>query len=238
MISGRSVIAIVPARAGSKGLPNKNRRNLCGKPLLQWSLESAMGTASIDRVVLSTDSEGMAGIGRACGLDVPFLRPPELANDTATSISVVEHALNYFQNERGETYDYTMLLEPTSPLRESDDLAKMLTILDARWEDFDAIVSVGRAPCHPSIMKRSEGDKLTRYDESLEMTTRRQDDDRLYFPYGVAYIAKTAALLAERTFYVKRSTWYEIQRYQEYEIDDLYDFVCVEAVMKHEWGVE
>ena len=96
MINGKGVIAIVPARSGSKGLPGKNIKDLCGKPLLAWTIEKALKSRFIDKVVVSTDSEEIAEISVRFGADVPFLRPKELASDEATSCSVVEHCLDFF----------------------------------------------------------------------------------------------------------------------------------------------
>ena len=130
------------------------------------------------------------------------------------------------------------MLEPTSPLREDEDVDRMLETLDQRAEIFDAIVSVGGVSEHPSIMKRLVGDRMEPYCSELTQTTRRQDNVPAYFPYGVAYIAKTSELLRENTFYMRRCMPFVIKRYQNYEIDDVLDFLCVESVMKYEWGIE
>lgn len=236
MINGRRVLALIPARGGSKGLPNKNIRALAGKPLVAWSIEQALRARYIDTVLVSTDSAEIAAVARQYGAAVPFLRPAELATDDAPTFPVVAHALEYYQASEQREFDYTVLLEPTSPLREAGDIDRMLDRLDAHAVDFDSIVSLGEVSEHPSILKRLVGEGIVPFSPELVQTTRRQDNVPAYFPYCVAYIAKTVTLLEERTFYTRRCMSYLIQRYQNYEIDDAYDFLCVEAVMQHEWG--
>src|SRR5215471_6813557 len=122
MIGGKTALAIIPARSGSKGLPGKNIRNLCGKPLVTWSIEAARKSRHLDLVLLSTDSAEIADIARNSGAAVPFLRPGELATDQAPTFEVVRHALTFYRSEMGREFDYTVLMEPTSPLREDDDV--------------------------------------------------------------------------------------------------------------------
>lgn len=235
MINEKRVLAIIPARGGSKGLPGKNIRELCGKPLIVWSIEKAKKSRHLDVILVTTDSPEIAEVARRSGAAVPFLRPAELATDNASGYDVIRHALSHYRTVEGREFDYTVLLEPTSPLREDDDIDRMLETLDARAGEFDAIVSVGQVTEHPSIMKRLVGDRMEPFCPELVQTTRRQDNAPAYFPFGVAYIAKTPALLEENTFYMCRCMPFPIKRYQNYEIDDLYDLLCVESVMRHEW---
>jgi len=234
MIDGRGVLAVVPARAGSKGLPGKNIRDLCGKPLIAWSIEAGLHSKYVDEVLLTTDSEAIAEIGRRHGAAVPFLRPAELANDTASSYSVVEHALTFYVTQLGRNFDYLVLLEPTSPLRERDDIDSMLEKLVSLADRYDAIVSLGEVHDHPAIMKRLSGNDIQPYYPDLEHTGRRQDREPAYYPYGVAYIVKTDTLLREKTFYPARTTYKVVRRHQCYEIDDLDDFLAIESIMKRE----
>lgn len=238
MINGRKVIAIIPARGGSKGLPGKNIRPICGKPLIGWTIEKAKNSRFVDKLLVSTDSEEIADVADKFGAKVPFLRPANLATDTSTTFEAVQHALNYL-SERGEKFDYVMLLEPTSPLREDDDIDQILNRLDNYRDKFDSIVSLGEiATEHPSIAKRFSSDLVVPYASQLTLTTRRQDNEPAYFPYGVGYAAKVDSYLSEKTFYTERCTGFFIKRYQNYEIDDIYDFLCVESVMKHQWNIK
>ena len=238
MIAGKSVIAIIPARAGSKGLPGKNIKPLCGKPLIAWSIEVALRSRHLDEVMVSTEGEDIARIAVEYGAKVPFRRPLELATDTATTLSAVQHVLDCYRNKFGRQFDLVVLMEPTSPLREDSDIDRMLERLTDAWEDFDSIISMGEVREHPSIMKRLCGDGIEPFCPELIQNTRRQDNAPAYFPYGVAYVVKTRSLLEEQTFYTKRCTYHLIKRYQNYEIDDLHDFLCVEAIMKQEWKMQ
>jgi len=186
-------------------------------------------------VMVSTDSPEIAAIAREHGAEVPFLRPAELATDTANSYDVIRHALGHYRQSANRAFAYTALLEPTSPLREDDDIDRVLEALDGAAGDFDSVVTLGEVGEHPSIMKRLVGRGIEPFCKELVQTTRRQDNAPAYFPYGVAYIAKTDVLLEENTFYTRRCMGFPIRRYQNYEIDDVYDFYCVENVMKHEW---
>jgi CMP-N,N'-diacetyllegionaminic acid synthase len=238
MIDGKKVLALIPARGGSKGLPGKNIRQMCGKPLIAWTIEKAKISKYLDMVLVSTDCPKIMEIANLYGGYVPFQRPSELATDLSTSYDVIRHALNYLVSEEGKSFDYIVLLEPTSPLREDDDIDKMLERLVALGSEFDSIISIGKVEEHPSIVRRVRSNQIEPFCPEVEQTNRRQDNDPAYFPYGVAYIAKIDVLLEENTFYTKRSTYFKIKRYQNCEIDDVYGFICAESIMKYEWGLE
>ncbi len=238
MYKNRTIIAVIPARGGSKGLPGKNIRPLCGRPLIEWTILRALESTLVDCVCVTTDSEQIATIARKAGAEVPFLRPGELASDTSPTLAAVEHALEFYARAQQREFDYLALLEPTSPLRHPGDIDAMLRKLIDGETDFDSITSIGEIAEHPAIVKRKLGDTLIPYCPDLPTASRRQDNDAAYFPYGVGYMVRVEALLRERTFYAKRGTYYEIRRYQNFEIDDLQDFLCVEAIMKHEWKVQ
>lgn len=209
---------------------------MCGKPLIGWTIEKALLSKYLDLVMVTTDSKDIADISLKHGAYVPFLRPNELATDKSATYDAVEHAIEFLKQERG-FFDYTVLLEPTSPLREDDDIDRILEKLDENELDFDSIISVGEVSEHPSIMRRLEGLNIVPFSSNLTQTTRRQDNEPAYFPYGVAYVAKTQSLLEEKTFYTKRSTYFKLLRYQAYEIDDLCDFWCTQAIMREKWGL-
>lgn len=235
MINSRTAIGIITARAGSKGLPGKNTRLLCGKPLINWTIEKALCSRHLDLVVVSTDGEEIADIAMRAGAQVPFLRPSELATDTASSYDVIRHVLAHYESRH---FDYTVLLEPTSPLREDSDIDRVLETLEKERDSFDSIVTLGQVNEHPSVMKKFQDMAVVPFVKNLAMAGRRQDAEPAFFPYGVAYAAKTTVLLAENTFYTTRCMGFPILRYQNYEIDDIHDFLCVEAVMKNQWELK
>lgn len=224
------ILGLILARGGSKRLPGKNVRPLAGKPLVAWSIEAARACAAIADVVVSTDDEAIAAVARTHGARVPFLRPPALAGDTSTSADAALHALDFLRDQEGRDYDAVILLEPTSPLRASGDLAGVADLLSRRWDDTDAVVTVGRVQLEqPTVMKRMDADGR------LSPWVERPAGEApvAWFPYGVAYAVKTEALRRHRTFYPPRVLGYTIERWQNYEVDDLFDFLCVEAVMQH-----
>lgn len=237
MYKDRTIIGIIPARGGSKGLPGKNIRPLCGKPLIAWSIEAGLQSELMDHVMVTTDDLEIAAVARKAGASVPFLRPPELADDRSPTFDAVKHALDHYRDRERREFDYVVLLEPTSPLRERGDIDAMIRRLVDNEDRFDSIVSIGEVHEHPSIMKKIEGDSLSAYCEDLDRTTRRQDNPPAYFPYGVAYITRTSTLLAEKTFYPLRTTFFRIKRHQNYEIDDIYDFLAIENIMKYQRGL-
>jgi N-acylneuraminate cytidylyltransferase/CMP-N,N'-diacetyllegionaminic acid synthase len=230
MIDGKRVLAIVPARKGSKGLPLKNIRRLAGKPLLAWPIAAARASRYVDRVIISTDDQEFADIAVAHGADAPFLRPAELASDTAPSIGFILHAVDTLA-EAGDVYDYVVVLEPTSPLTEGSDVDAALERLAAA--DADAIVGVSKLEAtHPAFAVRKAGDgSITPYAAATfgEMP-RRQDIEPLFVLDGTLYISTVEAARRERAFCHARTIGYETARHKAHEVDDLVDFICIEAI--------
>jgi CMP-N,N'-diacetyllegionaminic acid synthase len=236
MINSKTVVAIVPARGGSKYLLRKNVRMLCGEPLIGWTIKKALKSAHIDTLVVSTDDEEISQISLEYKAEI-IKRPSALATDIASTYDVIRHALEAMRKDGGRWFDYVVLLEPTSPLREDDDIDTMLTALDSCSDFIDSIVSVGQMTENMSAVKQLVNGRVKPFDTMIPQAARRQDSAAAYFPYGVAYIAKTDVLLTENTFYTERCMPYIIKRYQCYEIDDLYDLVSTEAIMRREWGI-
>jgi len=233
MIKDKMVLALVPARRGSKGLPLKNIRLLGGKPLLTWPIEAARHSRYIDRIVISTEDPEFASIAKAAGADVPFLRPAELASDTASSIDFILHTLDSLATV-GENYDYLVLLEPTSPLTEGSDIDAALEELVSRQTEADAIVGVSAITAnHPAFAVRIAAHGLIQpYSApSFSQMPRRQDIDPLYSLDGSLYISTTLALRRELSFYHDRSLPYITPRWKSFEVDDLVDFICIEAIL-------
>jgi N-acylneuraminate cytidylyltransferase/CMP-N,N'-diacetyllegionaminic acid synthase len=232
MIDGHRVLALVPARRGSKGLPLKNVRPLHGKPLLAWPIEAARASRHVDRVVLSTDDAGFAEVGRAAGADVPFLRPAELAGDHAPSIGFILHALDALE-AAGERFDYLVLLEPTSPLTQAEDIDAALESLHAAVPRAQALVGVSEiVGAHPAFAVRIAVDGLLQpyAAGAFDQLPRRQDIEKLFALDGSLYISTVAALRERRGFCHGATLPYVTPKYKSLEIDDLVDFICVEAL--------
>lgn len=232
MYKGMTILGIIPARGGSKGLPRKNIRELVGKPMIAWTIERALASVYLDKVIVSTEDAEIAEVAKKYGADVPFMRPADLAGDKTPTIDVIIHAVNFFK-EKGIAFDYVVLLEPTSPLRKENDIDDAIRLLIDRQSDADSLVSVGEVHLeHPSLMKTVSDGYLVPYETTDKKIYRRQDMPTVYFPYGVIYISKTGKLIETGTFYQERTIPYFIERWQNYEVDDIYDFICVEAILK------
>jgi CMP-N,N'-diacetyllegionaminic acid synthase len=225
------ILGLILARGGSKRLPGKNLKPLHGKPLLAWSIEASLACPAIGMTVVSTDSQEIANVALRYGAQVPFLRPEALAQDRSTSADAALHAVDWLR-DHGTEFDAVMLLEPTSPLRASGDLPGVARRLAERWNEVDAVVSVGKVHLEqPEVMKTLGQDGLL--SPWVAAGTAAAAAGEAWFPYGVAYLVKVAALRKWRSFYPSRVAGYTIERWQGYEVDDEFDFICIESIMKH-----
>ncbi|MBI2307930.1 MAG: acylneuraminate cytidylyltransferase family protein [Rhodocyclales bacterium] len=235
MIGGSKVLALIPARSGSKGLPGKNIRPLHGKPLLAWPIEAAKASRYVDRVVVSTDSEAFARIAREYGAEVPILRPADLAADTSPSSAAVIHMLDYLAVQ-GHVFDYFVLLEPTSPLTEGSDVNVALETLHARRDQGDALVSVTElVTSHPAFaVKRDDRGRIEPYAAvDFRRLPRRQDIDPLYALDGSLYISAVDRYRETLSFCHDRTLSHLMPAYKAHEVDSLIDFICIEAILSH-----
>lgn len=233
MFKNKKIIAIIPARGGSKGLPGKNIKILLGKPLVAWTIEQAKKSRYIDRLIVSTDYKEIADIAKKYGAEVPFLRPGELARDNSPTIDVVLHAIRWFE-QRGEYFDIVILLEPTSPLRKEKDIDRAIEFFFQDINKVDSLVSVGEVCLeNPFIMKKIEKGFVKPFIENNRSFSQRQQLAKTYFPYGVIYLSKLNALKKYKTFYQERTMPYLIERWQNYEIDDIYDFLSIEKIIEY-----
>ncbi len=231
MIDNRAVIAIVPARGGSKGLPGKNARPMNGRPLIAWTIDQALECPFIDSVVVSTDSDEIAGIATLCGARVPFMRPTSLADDRATSVDVVLHTIDSLE-AIGEAYHYVVLLEATSPLRDVADISGAIEYL-AGNHDCKSVVGVARAESgHPAYLMTIEGGLLRPLSGVQPTALRRQELRGEYFYLeGSVYASEIDALRIEKSFYHSNTAPWVVERYKALEIDELSDFLAAEALM-------
>jgi CMP-N,N'-diacetyllegionaminic acid synthase len=233
VIDGKRVLAIVPARAGSKGLPGKNIRPLAGKPLLAWPVAAALGSRHVDRVVVSTDSDKYADIARQYGAEVPALRPPELASDSAPSSGFIVHMLDLLESS-GDSFSYVVLLEPTSPLTTAEDVDAALEALAAHRDIADGLVSVTElVSSHPAFAVRRDADGRIGPYAAVDFTRlpRRQDIDPLYALDGSVYVSAVDAFRRERSFCHARTLSLVMPHYKAFEVDSLVDFICIEAIL-------
>ena len=201
------ILAVIPARGGSKGIPRKNIRPLAGKPLLAYSIEAALAVRDrLVRVILSTDDPAIAAAGRAYGADVPFLRPTELGGDRTPMVPVLQHAVREIESHDSLRLDWVLLLQPTAPLRSPEDIRAAIALAEAGG--CDSVISVVQVfAVHPILMKRIEGDRLMPFCMEEKEGTRRQD----YQP--PAYMRNGAIYLTRRDILMERgSIWGEVVR--------------------------
>jgi len=232
MYKNQKILAIIPARGGSKGLPQKNIRPMLEKPLIGWTIEQAKASKYIDEIHVSTDCQKIADTAEKFGIKVPELRPAKLAEDSTSSMEVVNYILENYDS-KGLEFDILILLEPTSPLRKIDDIDNAIELL-MQNHTAEGVISLGEIQIeHPMIAKKinKEG-KIEPYIENAKKISQRQQADKAYFPYGVIYMIKTDIFKQKKVFYTENVIPYFIERWQNYEIDDICDFICVENILK------
>ena len=223
MIKGKKLLAVIPARGGSKRLPRKNILNLAGKPLIAWTIETALGSKYIDKLVVSTDDKEIANISNKYGADVPFIRPSRLATDESTTVDVILHLLNELK-KIGDEYDYIMLLQPTSPLRTSQNIDDSVKLM--KESNSDAIISVCETE-HPPLWCNTLPDDMSMdnfLDDSIK-NKRSQDLPTQYRINGAIYIVTTKRLKLENSFFINsNSTAYIMKQDNSIDIDTKDDF--------------
>lgn len=230
MIQGKTVLAIIPARGGSKGIPGKNIKPLAGKPLIAWTIEEARKSKYIDRLILSSEDDKIIKVAEEWGCEAPFVRPPELAKDDTPGIEPVLHALNALK----EKYDYVVLLQPTSPLRSVDDIDGC--IKTCVFSNVPSCVSVTEVNQHPYLMYTvdHEGTLHTLMDQK-EIISRRQDLPAVYILNGAVYIAESTWIQQSRSFLRLDTKAYVMPKERSQDIDDPTDFKIAEFIMNWTW---
>jgi len=231
MINDKKVLAIIPARGGSKRLPRKNIMQLGGKPLIAWTILAGMQSKFIDKVIVSTDDKAIADISRQYGADVPFIRSDELSTDTATSMDVVRNAIQFIDVNNQE-YEYVILLQPTSPLRTSLDIDEAFELLIEK--KCDGIVSVMQVD-HPVEWTNTLGEDLSLHEFLPEevRNLRSQDLPIRYRINGALYLSRIKTLLQAGTFIYGQGQFAHIMdAYSSIDIDTEIDFMLAETVMR------
>jgi len=231
MFKRKTILALVPARRGSKGIPDKNIKMLDGKPLIAYTIGAAKKSKYIDAVIVSTDSKKIAEISQKYGAEVPFIRPKELATDSAKSINVILHAMNWIENHTNKKYNYLILLQPTSPFRSSMDIDK--AIEEIINKEKDALVSVCEVSENPYWMKViDEEGNLKDFIEGEENYSRRQDLPKVYILNGAIYIAKWEVLKEDKSFYRRECRPFIMSKEKSLDIDNPLDFEFAVFLMK------
>lgn len=231
------ILAIIPARGGSKTIPKKNIKPLLGRPLIGYTFDSAKKSKLITRIILTTDDEEIGNLGRKNSVEVPFLRPKELAEDTTPTLPVLIHAINFLKNKENYYPDYIILLQPTVPLRTENHIDEALKILIKSKKD--SIVSVTEIPSHfnPQWQLDIQDNKLVFFlnkEKSLgKIITRKQDLPKTYYRNGAIYAFPTKTLMEKNSLYGDECVPYIMPEESSVNIDTLKEFLIAELILKN-----
>ena len=223
-MKNRTFLAIIPARGGSKRLPRKNVLDLNGKPLIAWSIEAGVKSSYINKVLVSSDDSEILEISKQYGAET-IIRPDELASDTATTFDAIKHSI-----ENSEPYDYVVLLQPTSPLRDTKQINEAIDLLIEK--NADAIVSVCEMD-HSPLWSNTLDDSLSMegFLKNEVLNKRSQDLETYYRLNGAIYICKTEKLLEEESFFLKENIFaYVMDRESSIDIDEEIDFRIAKTI--------
>ena len=219
-------IAIIPARSGSKGLKDKNIIDLCGKPLIAYSIEAALETGLFDHVIVSTDSEHYAEIAQHYGAEV-MMRGEALSNDKATTFMVLEDIL---KNRLQESIDYFVLLQPTSPLRTSKHITEAIEKFESKIEHFDFLVSMKEAEHAKVLVNPIDDDESLKYFDT-DFSNYRRQGYKDYSPNGAIFIAKPDSYLEQKHFFGAKALSYIMSAEDSVDIDGALDLVVAKAII-------
>ena len=226
------ILGLIPARGGSKGVPRKNIRMLGGKPLLAYTAESSLHSKKLTRIILSTEDEEIAAIGRQYGLEVPFMRPFELAKDTTPTLPVIQHALKKLEAE-GDNFDAVCLLQPTNPLRCAIDIDNCIDLLEK--SNADSVVSILPVPAEYNpkwVYWQNADDSIILSTGETEPISRRQDLPAAYHRDGTVYVTRKE-IIDQGSLYGSRVYGYKINPEYSANIDTEDDWCTVETVINN-----
>ena len=225
-----NTVAIIPARGGSKGIPRKNIKELCGKPLITYIIETALRVEELDRVIVSTEDKEIAEVAKKCGAEVPFMRPEELARDETPTLPVLQHAVKYLEEKENYKPDIVVLLYATSPLLKHERVSEAIKLLKARG--FDSVLSVVEDRGHYWIKRGEDYERL--YPKVLK---NRQFTEPLLKENGAIYLCKRDLLMKENTMVGGKIGFLKMQKEESIDIDEPLDFEIAEFFMRRrEYG--
>lgn len=225
------ILAVIGARCGSKGIPGKNIIELCGKPLLAWSIDAAKKSDVIDKLIVSTDDRNIAGIARRYGAEIPFMRPAKLASEKSSQVDMVNHALQWLWKNQNYKPNYILLLQPTSPLRTGEDISNAVEL--AKKQDCDAVISVCKVKNHPFVARTIDPDgTIKNMWTDRPRRLQRQELPDVYSENGAIYLVKLEAFMREQDFMPKKSVAYIMPAERSVDIDEPLDLKFAEVLLK------
>jgi len=222
-------LAVIPARGGSKRIPRKNIKPFCGKPMIAWSIETARLSGCFDRILVSTDDEEIAGVARDCGAEVPFMRPPELADDYTGTIPVISHAIQW-QARHGEAPRLACCIYATAPFITAADLQSGLQIIERTQADYVFSVTDYAFPIQRAIRIKENG--CVEMFQSEHFNTRSQDLEEAYHDAGQFYWGRTAAWSSAKAIFSANSAPVILPRHRVQDIDTPEDWVRAELMFQ------
>jgi len=227
--SNMEILAIIPARGGSKGIPRKNIYDLCGKPLIGYTIEAALGSKLINKTIVSTDDAEIAAVSRSHGAEVPFTRPDEASNDNATALDVITHALKWLKDNQSYEPDVVVYLQPTSPLRRSEHLDEALKLFQENI-DADSLVSVITPPhnCHPHKIMKATDNYLSPYLDSAPQKFDRHNLPQVFVRNGPAILAGKTNVFLSGKLYGEKILPFVMDPHESIDIDEPIDMELAE----------
>lgn len=228
MIEDKKVLALIPARGGSKGIKNKNIIELCGKPLIAYTVEVGKRSKYIDDIIITTDSKQIAEVAKSFGAEVPFMRPAEFATDDSRTIDTVVHAIKTLKS-MGRNYDVLVLLQPTQPLRTVEDINGALEKFLER--ECESHVSVSAVSDHPILIRSINSSNELAPLLNIGSTVRRQDMPEYYKVNGCIYINKISDITEETSFNDNKFP-YIMEASHSVDIDEVIDLVVAEYYLR------
>lgn len=233
MYDGKKILGIIPARGGSKGVPRKNIRNLAGKPLIAWTIETAKESRYIDTCIVSTEDEEIKTVSEAWGGYCPFLRPEDLAQDDTPSVDVVLHVIDEMPD-----YDYIVLLQTTSPLRSTEDIDECIKF--CFQHESKSCVSVTEAERSPFYMYKIDEDAVMHsiLDVDYDSMYQRQKLPKVYQLNGAVYVVDVNFVRKYKRLLGCGMTGYIMPQERSHDIDSVMDFMIVERIIRERKMVE
>ena len=220
------ILGLIPARGGSKGIPKKNLYLFNKKPLIQWTIESALESNLLDRIIVNTDDESIANFSRSKGVEVPFLREPHLAQDDSRIVDAVLNVLEKLIN-----FDFILLLQPTSPLRTKEDITNIIKL--QKQYNASSLVSVCEAKENPALFYEINNDNYLSKSFEKYKGSNRQEYKRNYIINGALYLSSVENLKNNKSFITNKTIPYVMPRERSIDIDDITDIRWGEFIQKY-----
>ena len=231
------ILGLITARGGSKGIPRKNVTLVNGKPLIAWTIETALKSTSLSRVIVSTDDEEIARVSSDCSAEVPFLRPKELAQDDSPHIPVIVHAIEWLESHSNERPDYVFLFEPTSPFRSVEDIENATRLV--REKKADSVIGVCRAPSHPYNARLIAQDgRLENHGYRPEGYLYRQILPPVYVVNGAIYLVRRDVVIEKSTLITEKTYAYVMPAERSLNIDDPWDLYLADLIFRDRNGAK